>query len=243
VYLHTAPTSSDDWLGPLARTGGIAPDLIGFGRSGKGGHLDYSPAGIARFVEALLGHQGVRRAELVAHGWGAAVAVALLRSPAIEVERLVLLDAAPPLDAHSWPRSARLWRRRLLGELAMGSITRGLFARWLRRASAGAGAWPRERVAALWEQFDQGTQRAILRLHRWASAARVLELAQALGGLPVPTLVLWGARDGWYPPGLAAQWVDRLPAATLEVVPEAGHWPWLDRPEVAERIAAFLAQR
>ena len=41
VYLHGIPTSSDDWLEFLGRTGGLAPDLIGFGRSGKGGHLDY----------------------------------------------------------------------------------------------------------------------------------------------------------------------------------------------------------
>ena len=45
LYLHGIPTSSDDWVEFLARTGGIAPDLIGFGRSGKGGHLDYSVDG------------------------------------------------------------------------------------------------------------------------------------------------------------------------------------------------------
>jgi pimeloyl-ACP methyl ester carboxylesterase len=32
LYLHGIPTSSDDWIEFLARTGGIAPDLIGFGR-------------------------------------------------------------------------------------------------------------------------------------------------------------------------------------------------------------------
>ncbi len=35
LYLHSVPTSSDDWKDLLARTGGIAPDLPGFGRSGK----------------------------------------------------------------------------------------------------------------------------------------------------------------------------------------------------------------
>jgi pimeloyl-ACP methyl ester carboxylesterase len=33
LYLHGVPTSSDDWVTLLARTGGVAPDLIGFGRS------------------------------------------------------------------------------------------------------------------------------------------------------------------------------------------------------------------
>ncbi|MDX6660967.1 MAG: hypothetical protein QOJ55_1789, partial [Solirubrobacteraceae bacterium] len=35
VYLHGVPTSSDDWVSFLERTGGLAPDLPGFGRSSK----------------------------------------------------------------------------------------------------------------------------------------------------------------------------------------------------------------
>ena len=54
LYLHGIPTSSDDWLDFLARTGGIAPDLVGFGRSGKSGHLNYSLPGLAAFVERQL---------------------------------------------------------------------------------------------------------------------------------------------------------------------------------------------
>ena len=54
MYLHGVPTSSDDWTALLERTGGIAPDLLGFGRSGKGGHLDYSLGGLTAFCEAFL---------------------------------------------------------------------------------------------------------------------------------------------------------------------------------------------
>ena len=35
LYVHGVPTSSDDWLPFLDRTGGLAPDLLGFGRSAK----------------------------------------------------------------------------------------------------------------------------------------------------------------------------------------------------------------
>ena len=51
LYLHSVPTSSDDWRDMLARTGGVAPDLPGFGRSGKAAHYDYSLAGYARSQE------------------------------------------------------------------------------------------------------------------------------------------------------------------------------------------------
>jgi pimeloyl-ACP methyl ester carboxylesterase len=273
VYLHTAPTSADDWTALLERTSGIAPDLVGFGRSGKGGHLEYSPHGLARYVEALLVELGIDRVCLVGHGWGAAVGVALAaagqverpgaahredatdrshatrrpetpdrpRGGVVQVERLVLVDAAPPLDPDGWHRLARAWRRPVVGELVMGSLTPRMLGRALRGAAATPGAWPDERVRELWRQFDQGTQRATLRLHRWADQDHVAELAGVLESLAMPTLVVWGEHDGWFSSELAAAWVRRLPQASLVQVPQAGHWPWLSHPEVVERIAIFLA--
>ena len=60
LYLHGVPTSSDDWVGFLERTGGLAPDLPGFGRSGKRGDGDFTMPGYDRFVEAFLDHAGGR---------------------------------------------------------------------------------------------------------------------------------------------------------------------------------------
>src|ERR1700689_1278235 len=54
LYLHGVPPNSDDWVDFLERSGGLAPDLPGFGRSGKPGHFDYSIPGYARFLEQYL---------------------------------------------------------------------------------------------------------------------------------------------------------------------------------------------
>jgi pimeloyl-ACP methyl ester carboxylesterase len=232
LYLHGIPTSSDDWPEFLARTGGIAPDLIGFGRSGKGGHLDYSPAGLAGFVERLLEHLGVREMQVVGHDWGARVGLTLAQRNPGRVRRLVLCNPAPP--AHDdWPRILNWWRARGLGELVMGAIPKRLLARELRRGSVRADAWPDARVTAVWDQFDQGTQRAILRLVRSAGD----DIA------PQPqtnTVVLWGEEDPWYPPAVADAYAARLPGARIERIAGAGHWPWLDRPEVVDRVASLL---
>ena len=166
LYLHGIPTSSDDWVEFLARTGGIAPDLIGFGRSGKGGHLDYSLDGLTGFVEWFLAEMELHTVKLVAHDWGAAVALSLAARHPERVERLVLINPPPLIGGFPWPRLARLWRLPLIGEGLMGSITQGMLARELRQGSVREDAWPDKRVAEVWEQFDQGTQRAILRLVR-----------------------------------------------------------------------------
>src|SRR5207302_6176603 len=70
LYVHGVPTSSTDWLSFLERTGGLAPDLPGFGRSGKRGDGDYTMAGYDRFLEAFLDHLQVERVRLVVHDWG-----------------------------------------------------------------------------------------------------------------------------------------------------------------------------
>ena len=52
LYVHGVPTSSDDWVEFLALTGGVAPDLPGFGRSGKRADLDYSFRGLGAWSGA-----------------------------------------------------------------------------------------------------------------------------------------------------------------------------------------------
>ena len=39
---------------------------------------------------------------------------------------------------------------------------------------------------------------------------------------------------------LAAAYAERLPNAELIEVPRAGHWPWIDAPEVVDRVIDFL---
>jgi pimeloyl-ACP methyl ester carboxylesterase len=241
LYLHGIPTSSDDWTEALERTGGVAADLPGFGRTGKGGQLDLSIGGHATFVEALLEALGIERVQLVLHDWGAAGGLVFAQRHPDRVERIILVNALPLSGEFRWPGLARAWRRPVLGELAMGSVNRWLLARYLRRGSARDESWPDARVNAVWEQFDQGTQRAILRLHRDADEQTLAEVTQGLNRLTMPALVLWGALDPWLPPTLGEAYAHALGDASFEAVPDAGHWPWLDRPELLERIAGFLA--
>jgi pimeloyl-ACP methyl ester carboxylesterase len=241
LYLHGVPTSSDDWVALLERTGGIAPDLIGFGRSGKAGNLDYTLAGLAEFLERLLGTLGASRVRMVAHDWGAAAALVLAQRHPDRVERLVLCNPLPLTGDFQWHRLGRLLRTPGIGELLMGSVPRWLLARTLRRASS-AGAFSDEHVRSVWDQFDQGTQRAVLRLHRATDEAALADAGSRLGELAMPALVIWGEDDPWFPAAFAEAFGKRLPNAKLELIAKARHWPWLERAEVADRIADFVGE-
>jgi pimeloyl-ACP methyl ester carboxylesterase len=241
LYLHSVPTSSDDWSALLELTGGVAPDLLGFGRSSKAGNLDYSLPAYARFVEEFLDALDVPEVALVAHGWGAAIGLLFAQRHPERVTRLAIIDAVPLLDGFQWPAIARWTRRPGVGELLLGSVNHWFLARILRNGSATPEAWPDTRVDAVWDQFDQGTQRAILRLHRSVDAPALAAAGEGLATLEQPALVVWGEQDPWLPPAYADAYGQRLPHATVERVPGAGHWPWLDQPELTARVAGFAA--
>jgi pimeloyl-ACP methyl ester carboxylesterase len=243
LYVHGVPTSSDDWVPFLERSGGIAPDLIGFGRSGKGGNLDYSIEGLTDFVELLLAELAVDRVKLVVHDWGATAGLTFAQRHPERVERLVLVNAVPLFAAEGvrWHLLARLWLRPGIGELTMGAISRRILARTLRSGSARPDAWPDARLDAIWEQFDQGTQRAILRLYRSADSERLAAAGAGLDAVHAPALVLWGDADPWLPAALGDAYAQQLAQARVDHVAGAGHWPWLDRPEVVDRVVSFLA--
>lgn len=231
LYLHGVPTDGDDWLPFLEQTGGLAPDMPGHGRSGKRGDLDYSMEGLGRFVEAFADARGLDRVRLVVHDWGSVGLLFGMRAPE-RIERLVIINAVPLLPGYRWHRIARIWRRRVLGELFMGGTsprTLGLLAPDLK---------PRARVVA--ERFDQGTQRAVLRLYRSAPEHALARAGEQLGRITCPALVVWGARDPYLPASFAHAYADALPDATARVIEGAGHWPWLQEPQVVQDVAGFL---
>jgi len=242
LYLHGVPTSSEDWASCLERAGGVAPDLIGFGRSAKGGHLDYSLPGLVSFIAGFLQELEIERVKVVAHDWGAAAGLLFAAEHPERVERLAFCNPLPLVEGFRWHRLARLWRLPAVGEVLMGATNRWLLGRILRHASGSPQSWSRQRVAAVWELFDQGTQRATLRLHRSADEQWLAAAGAKVPALDVPALVLWGERDPWLVGALADAFVARLPRARLERVTDAAHWPWLERPELADHIAEFLLE-
>ncbi len=57
----------------------------------------------------------------------------------------------------------------------------------------------------------------------------------------MPALVLWGQRDPYIPARFGADYAQALGNAELEEYPDAGHWAWLDRPDIVDRVASFLS--
>lgn len=240
VYLHGVPSNSDDWLPFLRAGGGIAPDLPGFGRSGKPATRRYDIAEYDAFLERFLDHVGAARVSLVMHDWGGVGLVLAQRVPE-RVERLVVINCVPLLPGYRWHRTAKIWRTPILGELFQGTVNATTLRLVSRESNATPGPMPQEWQRSVLEHFDHGTQRAILRLYRSSPAEKLERAGERLGALDKPALVVWGERDPYIPGRFGAAYARALPKAELDALEDAGHWPWLDRPDVIDRVTSFLA--
>jgi pimeloyl-ACP methyl ester carboxylesterase len=243
VFIHGNPTNSLDWVPFMERMRGpaVAPDLPGFGRSERPGpeRFDASMWAYADLLAELLPALGPDGYRLVVHDWGGIALAAASRRPEL-VERLVVINAVPLLAGYRWHWVAQIWRRRGLGELFNAMTSRRATALLLRLARSGRRPMPEEFVDMVWEGWDAGSRRAVLALYRSADPAELAAVGSRLGELACPALVLWGTDDPYIPARFAGAYAARLPGAEVELVGGASHWPWIDRPEVIDRVVGFL---
>ena len=103
LFLHGNPTSSYIWrnilplVAPVARS--IAPDMIGFGQSGKP-DIAYTFADQARYLDALIERLGIGSAYLIAQDWGTALAFHLAARRPDFVRGLAFMEFIRPMP--SW---------------------------------------------------------------------------------------------------------------------------------------------
>jgi len=233
LYVHGVPHSGEMWQPFLARTGGVAVDLPGFGLSGKRGDADFGFEALGRFVGDFLDHLGWEHVRLCVHDWGVVGLLAAIDEPA-RIERVAILDSVPFLPGYRWHFTARQWRRRVVGELAMG-FTNGFTARRL--------GLPAAYVDEVLAHFDEGTQRAILRLYRSAPEDALARVGARLGELRCPALIAWGEADPFIDSRFAHGYAAVLGGEVdLRTYPGAGHWPWLDEPAVLTDVTDFLTR-
>lgn len=112
LFLHGNPTSSHIWrnilplVSPVARC--IAPDLIGFGQSGKP-DIDYRFFDHVRYLDTFIEQRGITSAYLVAQDWGTALAFHLAERRPDLVRGLAFMEFIRPmptwLDFHHTERA------------------------------------------------------------------------------------------------------------------------------------------
>lgn len=118
LFLHGNPTSSYIWrniMPHVARAAHcIAPDLIGFGQSGKP-DIEYRFADHVRYLDAFIAAAGISSAYLVAQDWGTALAFHLAARRPDFVRGLAFMEFIRPMptwdDFHQKPVARETFRK------------------------------------------------------------------------------------------------------------------------------------
>jgi len=241
VLIHGMVNSSVHWsrvaLGLADSYTVVAPDLIGHGETAamRG---DYSVGAHASRIRDLLAVIGIDRATVVGHSLGGGVAMQFFYQFPQRVERLVLVSSgglgtkvSPLLRSAALPGASALLalasdRRVVAGIGSLGSFLRsrgsplGVQLRAISQAMA-----PLSRPGAR-EAFLQ-TLRAVIDVRgQRVNANDRLHLLEHM-----PTLIVWGERDGTIPVAHGHDAFSLAPGSRFETIPGAAHFPHLEKPD------------
>ena len=247
VFLHGNPGSSDDWRDLLGRTGSfaraVAFDMPGFGKAEKPRDFEYSVPGEVRFFDAALTELGIERAHLVLHDLGGPWGVEWAARSPDRVKSVVLVNTGVFVD-YKWHILARIWQTPVVGELFMATTSRFAFRTLTKRGQERP--LPLAFVDSMYDNFDRDTRHAVLQHYRAEKRpqADARRAADALRPHDIPALVLWGGRDPYLGLELAEAQKQAFPNARMAVLPDSGHWPFMDNPEdTASHVLPFLREQ
>jgi len=246
LFVHGTPTWSFEYrhlikaLSPQMRC--IAPDLVGFGLSGRPSSFAYTPEAHAHALAEFVDRLGLERFTLVVHDFGGPVGLPLALDGVGRVSRLVIMNT------WMWPDEEMQRAGRLMG----GSIGRLLYryANASLRLIMPRAYGDRKRLTPeihrqYLEPFRNRNDRVLV-LHALAKSllgsqefyADSWRRANRLAGRPA--LIVWGMKDFAFGPRHLARWEQLLPASRVLKLADAGHWPHEEAPEeVAGAIRAL----
>jgi pimeloyl-ACP methyl ester carboxylesterase len=240
LLVHGFGASTDHWrhnIPELSRSHEVhALDLLGFGRSAKPQGLAYGGAlwrdQLMAYVEERIGRPTV----LVGNSLGGYAALAAGAALGERAAGVVLVNAAGPFrEEQATPQGWGAISRRTIGAALLKSpvLQRLLFENLRRPATI------RRTLNQVYidrTNVDDALVESIRRPSLDPGAFGVFRtvfdipsgqpLDELFAGLTAPLLLLWGIRDPWInAAGRRAQFQRHAPAATRELVLEAGHCP------------------
>ncbi len=204
-----------------------ALDLPGYGGTDGSERPEWArhPRDLALLVGQWLRAKELGPVELVGCGFGGWVAAELATMSPELLKRLVLVGAAGLL-----PEKGRIYDQFLVSHSnyveAAFSSTEAFEAIYPRNGDESEEHPLGDETLVVWDMNREMTTRV-----GWKPYMYNRRLRPLLGGVTVPALVVWGDNDAVVPMECAHAYVEALPDARLEIVPDCGHAVDLEAPE------------
>jgi len=215
ICIHGSGTSSIVWSYQISRLSKyfkiIAPDLPGHGESG--GHTLPSAEAYARWLNRFLEELRLPSVYLCGHSFGGAIVQEYARIYPHKVKGLVLIGTG------------------------MSFKLSKLYRKLTAQGSDPAGALPLSELPDFFRKgYELLSSISNQTLHDDLLAAGDFDSAPWIGSLHVPALVVWGSNDIITPVEVPRELAVALPAATLQIIQDAGHVVMVDSPEAFNNV-------
>jgi 3-oxoadipate enol-lactonase len=226
------------WRSLTGRRRVLRYDMRGYGRS----PLPPEPYSNARDLLDVMDAAGIEQAALVAVSMGGRVALEVALAEPARVTGLVAVGSGLP--GHDWSAAAREFFEAEDAVIERGDLDAAAELN-VRFWVDGPRRSPEQVDASVRDRVHQMQKRAFeLQLDTWEQAEELPlapNLADRLAEIEQPTLVLVGADDQPDIHAIAEQLMRTLPNAGFESIPNAGHVPNMEQPELFDRlVSAFL---
>jgi triacylglycerol lipase len=233
VLIHGIGSDADEWAFCLGALGAahrvVALDLPGFGRSDKPA-IEYNVAGFVDTLRGFLQALGIERVSLMGSSLGGWITAAFaLRFPAM-VDKAILVDAAGLFsDVSALPVDLRVSTREHLREVFQHvfhdpRLVSDALIDLSYRLHLERGDGPT--IENVLQNLQHGRER----------------LDESVRSLKAPTLIVWGEQDAMIPVATARSFQRLIAGSQMEIIPQCGHLPALEKPaELVQRVLQFLS--
>jgi pimeloyl-ACP methyl ester carboxylesterase len=232
VLVHGVGGDADQWafcFDALAASNRvIALDLLGFGRSDKP-PIDYRIAGFVEILDRFLANLGIAHAHFLGHSLGGWIVAQFALQFPDKVGSLVLLDAAG-IDEGACALPVDL-------NISTRANLRAAFKGMFHDKTLVNDELVELAYSLHLERGDGHTIRSVLE----TLAHPGEKLDGKLAGLRAPTLIVWGENDAITPLSVANVYHRDIAGSQLQIIPECGHLPPIERPvQFADAVVRFL---
>jgi pimeloyl-ACP methyl ester carboxylesterase len=243
VLLHGTPSSTYLWRNVAPRLADDFTvhlyDLAGYGASTQRDGQDVSLAAQTDIAAELLDYWHLVEPAIAGHDFGGAIALRLMLLNGQRFRRVALLDAVA-IAPWITPFSRHVHRHMEAFATVPEHIHRQMIATHIRTAIHRPIS-DEDLAPYLRPWLGPVGQAAYYRQVSQFDEVYTREIEPRYGEIDTPTLVLWGAEDGWLDPRFGRQLADMIPGARLSLIPGAGHFVQEDQPAaVAVELDAFF---
>jgi pimeloyl-ACP methyl ester carboxylesterase len=234
--LHTWDQWSDHLKGKYRL---IRMDLPGFGLTGPDRNDRYEVSDDIRFISTFLATIGVERADFVGSSLGGRVAWEYALKYPRKVRTLTLMNALG-YPQEQWPPAIEMAQWPIIDKLMEYVSPKFMFEEGLKEVYFEERLVSDELVDRYYELSRYpGNMAAFPKRVQ----ARLDQDASQIVKITVPTLIMWGEEDKYFPVESAYRFKKDIPNAKLHVYPMVGHLPMEEIPQLSSRhVDEFISR-